>query len=58
MNAIIHSAEEPLFAVVGTLLQFVSTPEQNRANMSVMRGVYRQEPSFRSTAMRTRRSFT
>jgi len=38
MNAIIHSAEEPLFAVVGTLLQFVSTPEQNRANVSVMRG--------------------
>jgi len=38
MNAIIHSEVEPLFAVVGTLLQFVSTPEQNRANVSVMRG--------------------
>jgi len=38
MNAIIHSEEEPLFAVVGTLLQFVSTPEQNRANVSVMLG--------------------
>ncbi len=38
MNSIIHSAEEPMFAVVGTLLQFISTPEQNRSNLSVMRG--------------------
>jgi len=38
MNTIVHSAEEPTVAVVGTLLQFISTPEQNGGNISVMRG--------------------
>lgn len=38
LGAIICASEQPMFSVVGTLLQFVSTPEQNGANLSVMRG--------------------
>lgn len=38
VNPIVRSAVEPMFAVVGTLLQFVSSPEQNNADLSVMRG--------------------
>jgi quercetin dioxygenase-like cupin family protein len=38
LNTIVPASEQPMFTVVGTLLQFVSTPEQNRANLSVMRG--------------------
>jgi quercetin dioxygenase-like cupin family protein len=38
VNSIVRSAVEPMFAVVGTLLQFVSTPEQSAADVSVMRG--------------------
>ena len=37
MNSVIHAAEQPTYAVVGTLLQFVSTPERNGGNLSVMR---------------------
>ena len=38
LDAIVRDSEQPMFTVVGTLLQFVSTPEQSRANLSVMRG--------------------
>jgi quercetin dioxygenase-like cupin family protein len=38
MNSVVHAAEQPTYAVVGTLLQFVSTPERNGGNLSVMRG--------------------
>jgi len=38
LNPVIRTANEPMFAVVGTLLQFVSTPDQNGGNLSVMRG--------------------
>ncbi len=38
LDTIVRASEQPMFAVVGTLLQFVSIPEQNRANLSVMRG--------------------
>jgi quercetin dioxygenase-like cupin family protein len=38
MNIIVHAAKEPTVAVVGTLLQFISTPERNGGNMCVMRG--------------------
>jgi quercetin dioxygenase-like cupin family protein len=38
LEAIIPASGQPMFSVVGTLLQFVSTPEQNGANLSVMRG--------------------
>jgi len=38
LNPVIRTAGEPLFAVVGTLLQFVSSPDQNGGNLSVMRG--------------------
>jgi quercetin dioxygenase-like cupin family protein len=38
LERIVPASEQPMFTVVGTLLQFVSTPEQNRANLSVMRG--------------------
>jgi len=38
LNSIVRTSEEPAFAVVGTLLQFVSTPEQSCADLSVMRG--------------------
>ncbi|SEG69211.1 Cupin domain-containing protein [Bryocella elongata] len=38
VNSIVRIHDEPTFAVVGTLLQFISTPEQSRANLSVMRG--------------------
>jgi len=37
-NSVVHASEQPTYAVVGTLLQFVSTPEQNGGNLSVMRG--------------------
>jgi quercetin dioxygenase-like cupin family protein len=38
MNAIVHAADEPTFAVVGTLLQFVSPPERTAGHAVVMRG--------------------
>ena len=38
VNRIVRTAVEPMYSVVGTLLQFVSTPEQNGADVSVMRG--------------------
>ena len=38
MNTIVDAAKEPTVAVVGTLLQFISTPERNGGNISVMRG--------------------
>ena len=38
LNTVIGVANQPMFSVVGTLLQFISTPEQNRANLSVMIG--------------------
>jgi mannose-6-phosphate isomerase-like protein (cupin superfamily) len=38
LNPVIRTADEPTFAVVGTLLQFVSTPDQNGGSLSVMRG--------------------
>jgi len=38
MNSVVHATEQPTYAVVGTLLQFVSTPERNGGNLSVMRG--------------------
>lgn len=37
INRVVRAADEPMFAVVGTLLQFVSTPDQNSGNLSVMR---------------------
>jgi len=37
-NTVVHAAEEPTFAVVGTLLQHISTPEQGGGNIAVMRG--------------------
>jgi len=37
MNSVVHSAQQPTYAVVGTLLQFVSAPERNGGNLSVMR---------------------
>jgi len=39
MNSVVHATEQPTYAVVGTLLQFVSTPERNGGNLSVMRGL-------------------
>jgi quercetin dioxygenase-like cupin family protein len=36
-NPVIETADEPMFTVVGILLQFVSTPAQNCADLSVMR---------------------
>jgi quercetin dioxygenase-like cupin family protein len=38
LNPIIRPTDEPTFAVLGTLLQFVSTPDQNGGSLSVMRG--------------------
>jgi quercetin dioxygenase-like cupin family protein len=38
LNRVVPTADAPMFAVVGTLLQFVSTPDQNGGNLSVMRG--------------------
>jgi quercetin dioxygenase-like cupin family protein len=38
LNPIVHTTDEPMYAVVGTLLQFVSTPDRNGGNLSVMRG--------------------
>lgn len=38
LNPVVRTADAPMHAVVGTLLQFVSTPEQNGGNLSVMRG--------------------
>ena len=37
LNPIIRTADEPMFTVLGILLQFVSTPDQNGGNLSVMR---------------------
>ena len=37
LNRVVRTADTPMFAVVGTLLQFVSTPDQNGENLSVMR---------------------
>ena len=37
INRVVRAADAPMFAVVGTLLQFVSTPDQNGGNLSVMR---------------------
>jgi quercetin dioxygenase-like cupin family protein len=37
LNPAVRTADAPMFAVVGTLVQFVSTPDQNGANLSVMR---------------------
>lgn len=36
-RTVVCAEAEPMFAVVGTLLQFVSTPEQCGADLSVMR---------------------
>jgi len=38
VNKVLGAADQPVFSVLGTLLQFVSTPEQNRARLSVMLG--------------------
>jgi quercetin dioxygenase-like cupin family protein len=38
LNPVIRTTDEPTFAVVGTLLQFLSTPDQNGGSLSVMRG--------------------
>ena len=38
LRTVIKASNQPMFSVVGTLLQFISTPEQNRANLSVMIG--------------------
>ena len=38
LNPIIRPTDEPTFAVLGTLLQFVSTPDQNGGSLSVMLG--------------------
>ena len=38
LNPVVRTTDTQLFAVVGTLLQFVSTPDQSGANLSVMRG--------------------
>ena len=38
VNAVTGAASQPVFSVVGTLLQFISPPEQNRGNLSVMIG--------------------
>ena len=38
VNKVLSAADQPAFSVVGTVLQFLSTPEQNRANLSVMLG--------------------
>jgi quercetin dioxygenase-like cupin family protein len=37
LNPTVRTADEPMFTVLGILLQFVSTPDQNRGNLSVMR---------------------
>ena len=34
LNPVVRTADAPMYAVVGTLLQFVSTPEQNGGNLS------------------------
>ncbi|HEY4047921.1 MAG TPA: cupin domain-containing protein [Acidobacteriaceae bacterium] len=36
LNPVIRTTDEPMFAVLGILVQFVSTPDQNRGNLSVM----------------------
>jgi hypothetical protein len=38
LNPVVRTTDEPMFAVVGISLQFVSTPDQNGGNLSVMRG--------------------
>jgi quercetin dioxygenase-like cupin family protein len=38
LNLVIRTTDEPMFAVVGILLQFISTPYQNGGSLSVMRG--------------------
>ena len=38
VNAVTGAASQPVFSVVGTLLQFISPPEQNRGNLSVIIG--------------------
>ena len=38
VNAVTGAASQPVFSVVGTHLRFISTPEQNRADVSVMIG--------------------
>jgi quercetin dioxygenase-like cupin family protein len=38
VNKVLSARDQPVWSVLGTLLQFVSTPEQNRANLSVMLG--------------------
>ena len=38
LNPVIRTTDEPTFAVVGTLLQCVSTPDQNGGSLSVMHG--------------------
>jgi quercetin dioxygenase-like cupin family protein len=38
LNPVIRTTDEPMFAVVGILLQFISTPDQNGGSLSVMRG--------------------
>jgi hypothetical protein len=38
LNPIVRTADEPMFTVPGILLEFVSTPDQNGGNLSVMRG--------------------
>jgi quercetin dioxygenase-like cupin family protein len=37
LNPVVRTTDEPMFAVIGILLQFVSTPDQNRGNLGVMR---------------------
>jgi quercetin dioxygenase-like cupin family protein len=38
LNPVINTTDEPMFTVLGILLQFVSTADQNGGNLSVMRG--------------------
>jgi len=38
LNPVIRTTDEPIFAVVGILLQFISTPDQNGGGLGVMRG--------------------
>jgi hypothetical protein len=34
VNKLLGAGDQAVFSVVGTLLQFVSTPDQNRANFA------------------------
>jgi hypothetical protein len=58
LNPVIRTGDEPTFAVVGTLLQFLSTPDQNGASLSVMRGGIPHELSSPCTVTLTRKVST